>query len=648
MPGSLLLALLLLLAAAQAPPAPLASDPVAEAYRIFGEGRMAEDAGDFEAAALAYQQAADLDAGGAGPLVALARLRVRNEDPEGAAEAAAAAVRRDPDAAPAHRLLGELHLRKFRSGQAPEDAERAIEAFAEAVRVDPDDLPSRSRLARTLTMMQRPEEAERHLRELVRRAPQAYGEFVLLAELRLRDGDPAQAFEDLAQALRIEPRQPEARELADEILRSDDADIDREEALGTLAAIYGQAATDFPEDSGIGIAHADALARLGRAEEAGDAFERVLEADPDNPAALWGLSLVRQSQARLEEAEDALTKLLEQDRASAPARFALSGIHLERCEYQRAVQEIEALLDLPDGAAYGPARRPDFLARRARAEQELGEYRTATESLAQAAELAADRPDAPRFRMLLVESWLLAGEPEEAARALAPLVAERPDDLAVAALEARVQSERGDEAAARRLFENLREKRPDEPGLIHAFVRHLSSRRDFPAAEALAREWLAGDPGNVAFRFQLGAILERQGRLEEAEAAFRAVLQAVPDHPLALNYLGYMLTGLPDRLEEAEALVREALQSDPHNGSYLDSLGWAQFRQGKLELAEPNLLQAVRCMPRNSVVLDHLGDLYRARGDARAAVRYWRRALEHDDEGELDEAEVLGKIRDAE
>ncbi len=645
MPGLLLL-FSGLAAPPQVPPPAAEVDPVAAAYLLFGEGRMAEEANDFQGAARAYERAAELDAESAGPLIALARVRARTEDLAGAAEAARRAVRRDPDAAPAHRLLGELHLMEFSSGQAPAAAERAIEAFSEALRVDPDDMRSRSRLARTLTMVQRPEEAEHHLRELVRRAPQAYGEFVLLAELRLRDGDPARAFEDLVQALRIEPRQPEARELVDEILQSDDSELDRREALGVLVDLYGQAASDFPEDSGIGIAHADALAQLGRTGEAGKAFERVLAIAPDNAAALWGLSLVRQSQARLEDAEKALIRLRDQDRASAPARFALAGIYLERCEYGRVVREIDALLHLPDGA-YGPTRRPDFLVRRAHAEQELGEHRKAVESLLQAVELAAGRPDVRRFRMLVVDGWLLAGEPEEAARALAPLVARRPDDLAVAALEARVKSGLGDEEAAQRLFEDLREEHPDEPGLVHAFVRHLVSVRDFPAAEALAREWLAGDPGNVAFRFQLGAILERQARFAEAETEFRFVLDAVPDHALALNYLGYMLTGFPDRLEESEALIRRALESDPHNGSYLDSLGWVQVQRGEIERAEPNLLQAVRCMPRNSVVLDHLGDLHQARGDARAAIRYWRQALEHDDDGELDGEAVAKKIREA-
>ena len=451
----------------------------------------------------------------------------------------------------------------------------------------------------------------------------------------------------MLQALRIEPRQPAALELVDEILATEDPDFDRAGALEALADLHGKAVEDHPEDPELGIAHADALARQGRGDEARAAFERVLAGDPDNAAALWGVSVVLRTQHRLDDAEAALNRMVELDDASVPARFALSGIHFERCDYARAGEEIDALLGLPDNA-FGPHSRPDFLVRRAHVEQALGRYPDAVETLLRAVEFARDRRDLLRFRVLAVEGRLLAGEVEEAAREVSLLVARHPDELAVAALEARVKAALGEAKAARQVFEKLLEENPDDPALVHAFARHLAGEQDFAGAETVVRSWLEGDPDNVAFRFQLGAVLERQGRAADAEAAFRAVLAASPDHALALNYLGYMLSAFPDRLEESERLIRGALAADPYNGSYLDSLGWVQYQRGAIDEAEPNLLQAARCMPRNAVVLDHLGDLYRDRGDSESAVRYWRRALQHDDEDELDDEAVAGKIREAE
>ncbi len=59
---------------------------------------------------------------------------------------------------------------------------------------------------------------------------------------------------------------------------------------------------------------------------------------------------------------------------------------------------------------------------------------------------------------------------------------------------------------------------------------------------------------------------------------------------------------------------------DPENGAYLDSLGWAQFRVGRLEEAERNVRRALAQQPRNAVILDHLGDISHSRGRVEEAV----------------------------
>jgi len=76
--------------------------------------------------------------------------------------------------------------------------------------------------------------------------------------------------------------------------------------------------------------------------------------------------------------------------------------------------------------------------------------------------------------------------------------------------------------------------------------------------------------------------------------------------------------------------VQRALALEPGNPSYLDSLGWAYFRQSKLELARPPLEQAVAALPQNSVILDHLGEVYFQLKRYREAARVWDRALAGD------------------
>ena len=626
---------------------PVAVDPVAEAYRVFGEGRIAQMSGERDEAIAAYRRAAELDVQAVDPLIEIANLSLSARDLEAAEAAAAEAVERNPDAAAAHRALGAVHFRRLRSGDDPEAAERAVASLSEAVRLDPEDLGSRSQLARLLAALQRGEEAATHLREILRRAPDAYSELLLLAQLRLSAGDREQAFDYLLESLRIEPRQPEAREMVDDLLR--DRGIPGrapDEALAEVVAVYEKGSSDHPDDQALRLSLADGLARLGRLEAAAEAFERILAAEPRSEIALMGLAMVRRQQRRLEDAEAALLRLLEENSRSVPARMALGGVFATRCEYARAAEEFQAVVALPRDS-YGSRHRRETLARLAQALERLGEYEEAYDALDEAFRLSGDSVEAFRYRVALVQNRVAAGQPDEAAVLVEALIADRPGEPGLLALQARVLNAGGRSDAALGILRALVAEYPETGGAVHALVRHHVERGDLPVAERITRDWLAERVDDPDFRFQLGALLERQGRLEEAEAEFRRVIAAEPDHDLALNYLGYMLADRNDRLEESEDLIQRALAEDPYNGSYLDSLGWVQFRRGDLNLAEPNLLRARQCMPENSVVLDHLGDLYRAKGNSEEAVRFWRMALQHDGDQELEREVIARKIEEA-
>ena len=639
-------------AQAQAEPAdevedPVAVDPVAEAYRVFGEGRIAQMAGEREEAIAAYRRAAQLDPQAVDPLIEIANLSLAARDLEAAETAATEAVERNPDAAAAHRALGAVYFRRLRSGDDPEAAERAVSSLGEAVRLDPEDLRSRSELARLLAAMQRGEEAAMHLREIVRRAPDAFVELLLLAQLRLTAGDREQAFDYLLQSLRIEPRQPEAREMVDDLLR--DGEIPGRppaEALAEVVALYEKGSADYPDDQPLRLSLADGLARLGRLDDAAEAFERILTAEPRSEIALMGLAMVRRQQRQLEDAEAALVRLLEENNRSVPARLALGGVFAARCEYARAAEEFQTLVSLPQDA-YGSGRRRETLARLAQALENVGKYEEAYDALEEAIRLAGDSVEAFRYRVALVQNRLASGQPEVAAVLIEELIADRPGEPGLLALQARVLNAGGRNDAALGILRALVAEYPETGGVVHALVRHHVESGDLPTAERITRGWLEERTDDPDFRFQLGALLERQGKLDEAEAEFRRVIAAEPDHDLALNYLGYMLADQTDRLEESEELIQRALAEDPYNGSYLDSLGWVQFRRGDLNRAEPNLLRAQQCMPENSVVLDHLGDLYRAKGNTEEAVRFWRMALQHDGDQELEREVIARKIEEA-
>jgi len=189
--------------------------------------------------------------------------------------------------------------------------------------------------------------------------------------------------------------------------------------------------------------------------------------------------------------------------------------------------------------------------------------------------------------------------------------------------------------------------KPDaEPMVLYLYATALRQSGDLAGAEAAARRLRAAAPNDPRGLYVLAQVLEQRKDFDGAERALREILERDPEDATALNYLGYMLAERGQRLDEAVTLVQRALKLEPGNPSFLDSLGWAYYQQGKLDLADPPLTEAAGKLPGNSVIQDHLGDLrfkQRRFSDATAA---WQRALNGDGES-IDRQVIEKKIVDA-
>jgi tetratricopeptide (TPR) repeat protein len=167
-----------------------------------------------------------------------------------------------------------------------------------------------------------------------------------------------------------------------------------------------------------------------------------------------------------------------------------------------------------------------------------------------------------------------------------------------------------------------------ESRFTRAQIYEKTKRYDLMAEELealLAQSRTDDEKSSVLF--MSGAMYERQKRYDEAESAFRKVLELDPDNSSAMNYLGYMFADRNVKLEEALQLIKRALEYDPANGAYLDSLGWVYYRMDRLPEAEETLLIAAQKVPRDPVVHDHLGDVYFGSGKLREAIAQWKVSL---------------------
>jgi tetratricopeptide (TPR) repeat protein len=119
-----------------------------------------------------------------------------------------------------------------------------------------------------------------------------------------------------------------------------------------------------------------------------------------------------------------------------------------------------------------------------------------------------------------------------------------------------------------------------------------------------------------------------------------------PKNADALNSLAYMLAERGQKLDEAVTLVERALAIEAGNGAYLDTLGWAYYKQNRLDRAEKPLRDAAEQLPSVSVIQDHLGDLLNKRGLFQEAIDAWQKALDGDGDDVSRDA-IDGKIKSA-
>ena len=121
-------------------------------------------------------------------------------------------------------------------------------------------------------------------------------------------------------------------------------------------------------------------------------------------------------------------------------------------------------------------------------------------------------------------------------------------------------------------------------------------------------------------------LAEKRDDLSQLERDLRFIIEREPDNAMALNALGYTLADRTTRYAEAKELIELAYQISPEDPAILDSLGWVNYRLGRLDEAERLLRQALQRFPDHEVAA-HLGEVLWAQGKQREARKVWAGAL---------------------
>jgi len=123
--------------------------------------------------------------------------------------------------------------------------------------------------------------------------------------------------------------------------------------------------------------------------------------------------------------------------------------------------------------------------------------------------------------------------------------------------------------------------------------------------------------------------LIRMGAPEKAPPLLRLARREAPGAPVVPVLLGWILLN-DGKVEEAELAFREALSLDARSAGAAEGLGLALYRQGQLEPAASAFHEAVTAAPGDADPLANLGAVRVAQGRYREALELLDRALKTD------------------
>lgn len=511
----------------------------------------------------------------------------------------------------------------FMAGQmADQNGEftNAVSFYRRALQYDPHSNTLRRYLVSDLIRLERFQEARQEYRVMIEDSPEDRQTRFILAQLYEASGDTktAEALYRDAIALGAETSGPFTK-LGLLLMR--------QEKTRESTAFLRQALAIDPFDREARHILVNYHQLKGKNQESIRLLQEALANTPDDIEWLSALAKIYDALDMKEKAAETYTQLQQANPNAREAYRFLSIYYLHRNDWEGAVRQLEKLLRLNGN---------DLLARRnmGLALYKMGAYDEARHHLT----ILVDQKAADALTHYLLGSifqqrdfhHLAADEFRQAVQMdqnlveahlglASALMAIQEVDQAVEVLE-----------NASRQFGTISQVLINYGLILLRMEKPAAALQIFKRAQELM-------PRNAMLYFHIGRAYYELNQFQQAVDSWKRSIRLDRTLADAYNHLGYTHAERGENLGQAVSWLKTAMALDPKNGYYLDSLGWAYYKQGKyqqaLEMLQAacGLLQKAR-LPIETVIYDHLGDIYFQLRRYQEAGKAWRQALKEDPE----------------
>ena len=505
--------------------------------------------------------------------------------------------------------------------------EEALEAYDKALICDPDAGYIRKKIPLVLLKQDETGKAVDWLRQAIAETPRDIDLYLILAHIKIQENKLSEAIKIYSDALAYEPEN-HIIQLRLGLLYTDQKEY-------RLAEIIFR--NLLKKDKDIYLANlylARLLIQINDITGAGQHFEKAL-ALQWSPELAYEMADFYSKHAKYDQTIRLYSSLLEADDTDERATLGLVQTYLVMDKEQEAIAELNRLRDLSETPDKIDMIISKILLR-------SGELQKAKDLLKK----VADEHKSSEANYLLA---LIYSQESSTDKALIRLEKIRADDVEfeeAVFLRTRILKETGKFGEAfnllRRLVNDEARRRP----LFYALLASLyEEKNESNKAIGLLKAGIDLYPDKEQLHFEYGLLLEKQGRQDEAILAMEKVLEISPNHPEALNYIGYTWADRNIKLDTALQYIKKAVELKPDNGFIRDSLGWVYYRLGRLEEARVELEKALALEPEDPSIHDHLGDVYKSLKNYDKARKAYRQALKIFTEADK-KAAVEKKIRE--